>query len=73
MAGVPKAQAGFSSIYTRSFELTALANLIAAHFAKRDNEISSLVKSLIYNKADIHPDYSEGKLAVTICSTASQR
>lgn len=52
---------------------TALANLIAPNYAKSDNEIRALVKSLIYNRADIHPDYRESKLVVTLYSMASQR
>jgi hypothetical protein len=52
---------------------TALANLLAPNYAKSDNEIRALIKSLIYNKADIHPDYTENKLVVTLYSMASNR
>lgn len=52
---------------------TALANLVAPHYAKSDNEIRTLVKSLINTREDIHPDYREGKLVVTLYSMAFQR
>lgn len=52
---------------------TALANLLAPGYSKSDNEIRALVKSLIYNRADLHPDFKENKLVVTLYSMASER
>ena len=52
---------------------TALANLIAPNYAKSDNEIRALIKSLKYNKADIYPDYEQNKLVVALYSMSSQR
>lgn len=52
---------------------TALANLIAPNYAKSDDEIRALIKSLIFKRADIHPDYGSSELVVTLYSMASQR
>lgn len=52
---------------------TALANLLAPNYKKSDNEIRALIKSLIYNKADIQPDHERKELVVTLYSMASNR
>ena len=52
---------------------TALANLLAVHYKKAINEIRSLVKSIIYARANIIPDYKQNTLTVTLYSLATPR
>lgn len=52
---------------------TALANLLATHYKKAINEIRSLVKSIIYARADIVPDYKLNTLTITLYSLATPR
>ncbi|NOR33651.1 MAG: hypothetical protein GQ579_03100 [Bacteroidales bacterium] len=52
---------------------TAIANLLAAHYRKSTNEIRALVKSVIFAKADIYPDYLTNTLTVRLNSLATPR
>jgi prepilin-type processing-associated H-X9-DG protein len=52
---------------------TALANLLAIHYKKAINEIRALVKSIIYARADIIPDYKINTLTITLYSLATPR
>ena len=49
------------------------ANLLAAHYKKSSNEIRALVKSVIFAKADIYPDYQTNNLTVRLNSLATPR
>jgi len=49
------------------------ANLLAAHYRKSSNEIRALVKSIIFAKADIYPDYQTNNLTVRLNSLATPR
>ena len=52
---------------------TALANLLAIHYKKAINEIRALVKSIIYARADIIPDYKLNTLSIILYSLATPR
>jgi hypothetical protein len=52
---------------------SAIANLLAAHYRKSTNEIRALVKSIIFAKADLHPDYQTNTLMVRLNSLATPR
>jgi Skp family chaperone for outer membrane proteins len=52
---------------------TAIANLLAAHYRKSTNEIRALVKSVIFAKADLYPDYKTNTLTVRLNSLATPR
>lgn len=52
---------------------TAIANLLAAHYKKNSDEIRALVKSIIFAKADIYPDYQANTLTVRLNSLATPR
>jgi hypothetical protein len=52
---------------------TAIANLLAAYYRKSSNEIRALVKSIIFAKADIYPDYQTDTLTVRLNSLATPR
>jgi hypothetical protein len=45
---------------------TALANLLAKHFSRADDEVRALVKAIIAQPADFVPDYCNNTLTVTI-------
>jgi hypothetical protein len=52
---------------------TAIANLLATHYRRSSNEIRALVKSIIFAKADIYPDYQSNTLRVRLNSLATPR
>jgi len=52
---------------------TAIANLLAAHYQKSSDEIRALVKSIIFAKADLYPDYQTNTLMVRLNSLATPR
>ena len=52
---------------------TAIANLLASHYRKSSNEIRALVKSIIFAKADLNPDYQTNTLTVRLNSLATPR
>ncbi len=52
---------------------TALANILSPYYAKNRNEIRTLVKSIIFAKADIIPDPQNKTLTVTLYSLATNR
>jgi len=52
---------------------TAISNLLAAHYNKSSNEIRALVKSIIFAKADLYPDYQINTLTVRLNSLATPR
>ena len=52
---------------------TAIANLLTAHYRKGSNEIRALVKSIIFTKADIYPDYKSNILTLRLNSLATPR
>ena len=52
---------------------TAIANLLAAHYRKTHNEIRALVKSIIFAKTDLYPDYSKNILTVRLNNLATPR
>jgi hypothetical protein len=52
---------------------TAIANLLAGYYQKRTNEIRALVKSIIFAKADLYPDYRAKTLTVRLNSLATLR
>jgi len=52
---------------------TAIANLLAPYYRKRSNEIRTLVKSIIFAKADLYPDYQTNTLTVKLNSLATPR
>lgn len=52
---------------------TALANLIAPHFARSRDEIRALVKSVIMRSIDLSPDYHNNKLVIVLYSLANKR
>ena len=52
---------------------TAFSNIIAAEYKKKTNEIRSLVKSILFSKADIIPDYQNNTLTVKLYSLATPR
>ena len=52
---------------------TAIANLLASHYQKSSDEIRALVKSIIFAKADLYPDYHTNTLKVRLNSLATPR
>jgi len=52
---------------------TAMANLLANWYRKSSNEIRALVKSIIFAKADLYPDYQTNTLTVRLNSLATPR
>jgi hypothetical protein len=52
---------------------TALASIIAAEYKKKTNEMRALVKSVLFSKADIIPDYHENTLCIYLYSLATPR
>ena len=52
---------------------TAIANLLASHYQKSSDEIRALVKSIIFAKADLYPDYQTNTLMVRLNSLATPR
>ena len=52
---------------------TAFANLLAIDYKKKTNEIRALVKSIIFKKADLMPDYKNGTLTITLYALATKR
>jgi Transposase protein len=52
---------------------TAIANLLAGYYRKSTNEIRGLVKSIIFAKADIYPDYQTNTLTVRLNSLATPK
>jgi len=52
---------------------TAIANLLAGYYRKSSNEIRALVKSIIFAKADLYPDYQTNTLTVRLNSLATPR
>jgi hypothetical protein len=52
---------------------TAIANLLAPHYRKSSNEIRALVKSIIFTKADLYPDYQTNIFTIKLNSLATPR
>ena len=52
---------------------TALANMLASEYKKKTNEIRALLKSVLFSKADIMPDYKNNTLSVKLYSLATPR
>ena len=52
---------------------TAIANLLASYYRKNSNEIRALVKSIIFAKADLYPDYQTNTHTVRLNSLATPR
>ena len=52
---------------------SAIANLLASYYQKSDNEIRALVKSIIFAKADLYPNYQTNTLTVRLNSLATPR
>jgi len=52
---------------------TAFANVLAPYYKKKTNEIRSLVKSIIFTKSDIIPDYNLNTITITLYSLANNR
>jgi prepilin-type processing-associated H-X9-DG protein len=52
---------------------TSLANQLAIHYKKAINEVRALVKSIIFARADIAPDYNQNTLTITLYSLATPR
>lgn len=52
---------------------TAFANWLAPHYAKSKEEIRALVKSIIFNKIDLIPDYKANTLSVKLYTLATPR
>ncbi len=52
---------------------TTIANLLAANYRKSSNEIRALVKSIIFAKADLYPNYQTNTLTVRLNSLATPR
>ncbi|MFO7971723.1 MAG: hypothetical protein R6U40_08230 [Desulfobacterales bacterium] len=52
---------------------TAIANLLAAYYRKNSDEIRALVKSIIFAKADLYPDYQTNTLTVRLNSLTTPR
>jgi exonuclease VII small subunit len=50
---------------------TALTNLIRQSYKKADNEKRTLIKEIIFNAADIKPDYQKNELLVTMHSMST--
>jgi hypothetical protein len=52
---------------------TALAHLLAPHYAHADNEIRALVKAITLLSIDLIPDYSDNKLHIYLYPPANNR
>jgi hypothetical protein len=52
---------------------TAFANLLSPNYARSKDEIRALVKSVVFNTADIIPDSTNGTLTVCLYSLATNR
>ena len=52
---------------------TALANLLASNYKKSSNQVRALVKSIIFAKADLYPDYQKNTLTIRLNSLATPR
>jgi hypothetical protein len=52
---------------------TSFANLLAIHYKRRTDEIRALVKSTIFAKADLIPNYQQKTLTITLYSLATNR
>ena len=52
---------------------TAIANLLASYYKKSADEIRALVKSIIFAKADLYPDYQTNNLTVRLNSLSTPR
>jgi hypothetical protein len=52
---------------------TAFANMLATEYKKKSNEIRALVKSILFSKADIMPDYKKNTLTIILYSLATPR
>lgn len=52
---------------------TAIANLLASYYRKSSDEIRALVKSIIFAKADLYPNYQTNTLTVRLNSLATPR
>jgi len=52
---------------------SAIANLLASYYKKSSNEIRALVKSIIFAKADLYPNYQTNTLTVRLNSLATPR
>jgi hypothetical protein len=52
---------------------SAIANLLAGYYRKSTNEIRALVKSIIFAKADLYPDYQTKTLTVRLNTLATPR
>jgi len=52
---------------------SAIANLLASYYRKSSNEIRALVKSIIFAKADLYPNYQTNTLTVRLNSLATPR
>ena len=52
---------------------SAIANLLASYYQKSSNEIRALVKSIIFAKADLYPNYQTNALTVRLNSLATPR
>lgn len=45
---------------------TSISNLLAPHYQRSSDEIRALVKSIIFTKADLYPDYQTNTLTVRL-------
>jgi len=52
---------------------TAISTILAPYYNKSNDEIRALVKSIIFCKADLEPDYKNNTLTVTLYSLATPR
>jgi hypothetical protein len=52
---------------------STIANLLASYYQKSDNEIRALVKSIIFAKADLYPNYQTNNLTIILNSLATPR
>jgi len=52
---------------------TAFANMLAVDYKKKTNEIRALVKSIIFTKADLLPDYKNNSITITLYALATKR
>jgi hypothetical protein len=52
---------------------TAFANNLAIDYKKKTNEIRALVKSTIFTKADLVPNYKSNTLTITLYALATKR
>ena len=52
---------------------TSFANLLAIHYKRSTDEIRALVKSTIFTKADLMPNYHDKTLTITLYSLSTNR